>query len=317
MARNEIEEAFQEALEALLDGDSVEESLSQHPELADELRPLLETASWLSTSELPAPSLAYQARARARFEAAVRDRNRRRFGRGGTVRWIFPTTVAAGLALLLIAIGSAAFLGDHGNPFNNWATVAGDGDLVLKPNVLQKADTAISRIDSSIRNGEAINPDDVKDLKDANDAIVKAVQSGSLDASSKVAVQEIAGRQLQVLAQLEVTEGAATPQAEGTDAKASITAVVTVVGKALGIPTPVATPVATVTPTEAPQPTPTPAPTETPAPTPTATPQASVQPTQQASSAQPPAQGTPSAGSAQPQTQATPTPLPTSAPSNP
>lgn len=315
MERNDLENAFQECLDALLNGDSVEEALSRHAEMADELEPLLETAALLATAELPAPSLAYQMRARAHFEAAVRDRNRRKRAPRGAIRWIFPMSAAATMALAVIAIGSATFLMDSGSPLES--TSVQDGLVVLKPSLLQKADSAIQRIDNAIRNGDNLNSDDVKDLKDANDAIVKAVQSGSLDPSSRQAVQDIASKQLQVLAQIRQTEIASpgTPLPENSDdAKASITSVVTVVGKALGIPTAVVTPVDTVTPTEVPQPSPTavtsetPVPTETVEATPATTPEPPTpEPTQPANAGQSAPQSTPAST-------ATPTPTPSPAP---
>ncbi len=282
MVRKRIDVAFEDCLAAYRAGATIEECLSRYPEVAAELRPLLETALALVSAQLPPPALAYQLRAKERFEFAMRQKRRLHAGNpaASPFRWLFPASAAAVLALAAVAFASATLLTDSDQPLTGGSTFTPTQvtRLAIERSVFERADQAIARIGIAIRSGQPIDPTAIEDLKNANEKIAKAVENGGLDESTKQAVQTIAGKQLVVLAQIQHTEaesGIPAPDDSQT-AKATITAIIDVVDKTLGLPPVTPTVIKetpTVTPTEEPSPlpTPTPEPTQAPAPTPAPT----------------------------------------------
>src|SRR3972149_7199183 len=85
MKAREFESIFEECLSAHLEGRrSLGESLSLYPSLADELEPLLRTATEVAdTLGYYGPSREFQEEVRQRFLAAAAARRRERLGAGG------------------------------------------------------------------------------------------------------------------------------------------------------------------------------------------------------------------------------------------
>jgi hypothetical protein len=108
MARSKrIEEIFEECLERVFSGESIEQSVSQYPEQATELRGLLETAVAARKATIVEPSPEFRERARQQLQAVFRDRT------STPVRilkpaWNFqPKWAFALIAVLLILMGSS------------------------------------------------------------------------------------------------------------------------------------------------------------------------------------------------------------------
>lgn len=101
-----IEDIFNECLEAILDGRTVEECLREHPDEAEELRPLLETSAAMTrgiASIEPGPALKTSVMLRldeALQERYKREQKRRPLFHGGQPKWA--TAVAVVLVILII-----------------------------------------------------------------------------------------------------------------------------------------------------------------------------------------------------------------------
>jgi hypothetical protein len=75
MARSKrIEEIFEECLERVFSGESIEQCISQYPEQAAELRGLLETAVAARKATIVEPRPEFRERARLQLQAALRER---------------------------------------------------------------------------------------------------------------------------------------------------------------------------------------------------------------------------------------------------
>lgn len=97
----EFEAILDECLSAVAEGVSLQECLARHPQYAQRLRPLLETAAQVHAVAAPQPEQAAQAEGRRRFlarAAQLRQAQQRR--RPFLLR---PLTMAAALALFLLA----------------------------------------------------------------------------------------------------------------------------------------------------------------------------------------------------------------------
>jgi hypothetical protein len=109
----QIEEIFNECVERLRQGDSIENCLISYPEVASELELLLRTAmnvNWRASMVQPRPEFKYQARYRfinAQYAAAQEEEARARPTLFSLQRAWVP---ALGLVLLLIfsSVGTAA-----------------------------------------------------------------------------------------------------------------------------------------------------------------------------------------------------------------
>jgi hypothetical protein len=102
---------FEECLELMLDkGETVEECLRRYPEHAQELKPLLETATATKKATAVQPSPEFREKARQQFYAALSQmparKKRAGFSWGVSPRWATVVTVL--LALLLVSSGTVA-----------------------------------------------------------------------------------------------------------------------------------------------------------------------------------------------------------------
>ncbi len=103
----EFEEILNECLERLLlRGESVEQCLARYPELADELKPLLETAIAAKEASVVVPRSEFKARARYQFLSALKEVPKRK--RFFIWRSAWATALAFILAFLLIGSGTVA-----------------------------------------------------------------------------------------------------------------------------------------------------------------------------------------------------------------
>lgn len=100
-----IEEIFNECLDAILAGNTVEECLRQHPDEAEELRPLLEiSASMTRTLASLDPGPALKTSVMLRLDKAIQERHKREQRRPFFYAWQPKlATVVAGVCALLFA----------------------------------------------------------------------------------------------------------------------------------------------------------------------------------------------------------------------
>jgi hypothetical protein len=102
---------FEECLElVLVKGETIDECLRRYPEHAQELKPLLETATATKKATAVQPTPEFRERARQQFYAALRQmpaqKKRAGFSWVGPPRWA--TVVAVILAMLLVSGGTVA-----------------------------------------------------------------------------------------------------------------------------------------------------------------------------------------------------------------
>jgi hypothetical protein len=113
-----MHEVFEECLELVFGGESVEECLRRYPDQAKELRPLIETA--VATRKVMAaatPTAQFREKARQELYAAQRDLAATRAGRRRWLSWEWRPAwaVSLGVAVLVIMAGSGAVLASTGS----------------------------------------------------------------------------------------------------------------------------------------------------------------------------------------------------------
>ncbi len=108
MKKKEFDNIFDECLERILAGETLEQCLVRYPEQADELKPLLETVLAVKAASSVEPRSEFKARARYGFRSALQEKaapQRRSFW-GWVPRWA--TALAIFLVVLLAGGGTVA-----------------------------------------------------------------------------------------------------------------------------------------------------------------------------------------------------------------
>ena len=108
MKQKEFDNIFDECLERILDGETLEQCLARYPEQAAELKPLLETVLAVKKASAVEPRPEFKARARYQFRSALQEKvapQRRPFF-GWLPRWA--TALAIVLVVLLAGGGTVA-----------------------------------------------------------------------------------------------------------------------------------------------------------------------------------------------------------------
>jgi hypothetical protein len=291
MNARRLEEAFEECVAAYLEGRrSIEESLSLYPAFADELAPLLRTAVRLSDSfQKVSPPARVQERGLQRFLADARARRGLReltagsrkqswlAGFRGQRRLAF-AGAAALVAVLVIAVGSAAMLMGGGSDGSNTALNVSPSQTPVRPapEAVANIQTRISIIQGQVDRGEPVTRENISLLSDAASKLTQYEVQQSISQ-----VQDV----LQAASSLVTNIAKAQPEVAPEAQKAQDT--IRNVASSLGVnlpstttppagtpgataqPTPVPT---SAPPTEAPTVAPTPEATATTAPAPTDTP---------------------------------------------
>jgi len=106
-----LHEVFEECLELVINGESIEECLHQFPEYAGELKGLLETATAARKSMAVQPSIEFRQRARLQLQTALRAQAIKP-QRAGFLNWNWQSkwAVATASVLVLLVIGSGTVL---------------------------------------------------------------------------------------------------------------------------------------------------------------------------------------------------------------
>jgi hypothetical protein len=283
MNARRLEEIFEECVSAYLEGRrSIPESLQLYPAYAAELAPLLQTAVQLNDSfGKITPPAHVQNRVHSRFLSDARSRRQvssltrshRRSGlfTGFWERQRFGFAAAAGaIAVLVVAVGSAAMLTGGGN--------AGElGRNVTTAPASQRATPAtVTNIRSSTSNirdrGQAVRSEDIDQLVSATTDLTEVDHSEVLN--SKADVEQALREADSVLNQIAASPPDAAVAAQVQQAKDTLRSVASTFDIDLdATPTPTASPVPpTEPPTTAPTPAPTAEPTQAPTPEPTPVP---------------------------------------------
>ena len=274
-----LDEALAECLDSVESGDSIEECLARHPELARELEPLLRTAVGLQQLFEVDPRPSFQRAARQRFiTAALRPQRPRlvvvptpprRFSFGW--RW---APAAVGVPALAAAIALAVVLGlsDGGGGVGmrpgdvsvRMLTPATQTVPVPEPEeidqLVARLEVQLGQMQEQVDNGAVIPTETIQELKDINQSLEQTLPASPPEAAE--AASQIAGlldQQQQVLSTAS-EQGQVAPEAAG-----DVDEVIRIAGTIREVLAPTATPTAT----------PTPASSETPVSSPTATSEAS------------------------------------------
>jgi len=261
-----LEEALAECLDSVESGDRVEECLARHPELAQELEPLLLTAVGLQQLFDVDPRPSFQRAARQRFlTAALRPRRPRllvvptpprRFSFGW--RWA-PAAVGAPALAAAIALAVVLGLSDGGGGVGmgpgevtvRVITPAPSGTETVPVPEPEEIDQLVARLEvqlgqmqEQVDNGAVIATETIQELKDINQSLEQTLPA-SPPAATEAASEQIAGlldQQQQVLS--EATEqNQVAPEAAG-----DVNEVIRIAGTIQGLLAPTATPTSTPTP---------------------------------------------------------------------
>jgi hypothetical protein len=270
-----LDEALAECLDSVESGDSIEECLARHPELARELEPLLLTAVGLQQLFDVDPRPSFQRAARQRFiTAALRPQRPRllvvptpprRFSFGW--RWA-PAAVGAPVLAAAIALAVVMGLSGGGSGPEGRITV---GRITPAPSATQIAPAPepeeidklvaqlkvqLGQMQEQVAQGAVIPSQTIRDLKDINQSLEQTLPASPPEAAE--AASQIAGlldQQQQVLSTAS-EQGQVAPEAAG-----DVDEVIRIAGTIREVLAPTATPTST----------PTPASSETPVSLPTAT----------------------------------------------
>ena len=104
----ELDDIFNECLERLLNGETMEQCLTRYPDYASELKPLLETALNIKKATTIQPRPEFRANARLRFQAALNGKENK--PRRSFFNWLQQpqwAAVTAAVLLILLAGGTA------------------------------------------------------------------------------------------------------------------------------------------------------------------------------------------------------------------
>jgi len=257
-----LEEALAECLDSVESGDSIEECVARHPELARELEPLLLTALGLQQLFDVDPRPSFQRAARQRFlTAALRPRRPRllvvptpprRFSFGW--RWA-PAAVGAPALAAAIALAVVMGLSDGGGGVG-----MGPGEVTVRvitpaPSVpapepeeidrlVAQLEEQLGQMQQQVDNGAVIPSEDIQVLKDINQSLEQTLPASPPEAT-EAASEQIAGlldQQQQVLS--EATEqNQVAPEAAG-----DVDEVIRIAGTIQELLAPTATPTSTPTP---------------------------------------------------------------------
>lgn len=106
-----IHEVFEECLELVISGESIEECLHRYPEYSGELKGLLETATAARKSVAVQPSIEFRKRARLQLQTALREQALKPH-RTGFLNWNWQPrwAVATASVLVLLVLGSGTVL---------------------------------------------------------------------------------------------------------------------------------------------------------------------------------------------------------------
>ncbi len=278
MSARRLEEIFEECVTDYLEGRrSIEQSLSLYPALADELAPLLRTAVRLSDSfQKVSPPARVQERGLQRFLADARARRRlRELTEGGRKQswlagfWDQHRLAFAGaavlVAILAIAIGSAAMLTGGGGRTNPSVYQISSTPVRAKPEAVANIQTQISIIQGIRDRGERVTPENLSQLSDATSKLTPADVQQSISQ-----VQDVLQAASSLVTNVAASQPEVAPQAQQTQNTIRNVASSLGVDRPSSTTAPSGTPGATAQPTPVPtsEP-PTPAPTVAPTPEPT------------------------------------------------
>jgi hypothetical protein len=261
-----LEEALAECLDSVESGDRVEECLARHPELAQELEPLLLTAVGLQQLFDVDPRPSFQRAARQRFlTAALRPRRPRllvvptpprRFSFGW--RWA-PAAVGAPALAAAIALAVVLGLSDGGGGVGmgpgevtvRVITPAPSGTETVPVPEPEEIDQLVARLEvqlgqmqEQVDNGAVIATETIQELKDINQSLEQTLPASPPEAA-EAASQQIAGlldQQQQVLSTAS-EQGQVAPEAAG-----DVEEVIRIAGTIREVLAPTATPTSTPTP---------------------------------------------------------------------
>jgi hypothetical protein len=285
MGRGEFEEILEECLSALLEGRrTIEESLSLYPAWRGRLEPLLRAAEETAAAFNQDPPPYVKERGLQRFLDAARVRRRlRRLIPGPTAtpwwRWA-PTGLGAAAVVAVLAFVSATILAGDGRGLDGQVSVRPftptedvDSGAAPSQSPLERVQTQVAALETSLRQGEPVNVALLVELEEANMQLAADLGGpGEIGLIERLAVASVATRQFELLQELQDRSSPTQAQAveESLAAAAEVLAAVgaTPQPKAEPTPSPEASPSPTAPPSPAPSPTPGPQATPTPTPQP-------------------------------------------------
>jgi len=274
-----LDEALAECLDSVESGDSIEECLARHPELARELEPLLRTAVGLQQLFDVDPRPSFQRAARQRFiTAALRPQRPRlvvvptpprRFSFGW--RW---APVAVGVPALAAAIALAVVLGLSDGSSGTEGRIAfrmitplpSATQIVPAPEpeeierLVAQLEEQLDQTQAQVASGGVIPSETISGLKEINQSLEQTLPTSPPEAAEAVSQITDLLQQQETLLNEATEQGQVAPEAAG-----DVDEVIRIAGSIQELLVPTATPSST----------PTPASSETPASSPTATSEAS------------------------------------------
>ncbi len=145
MAGPDLESAFDDCVEALRAGESLEECLSRYPEYRADLEPLLRVVTEVWSIPRPALSPAAARAGEARLHRALAGRRRPLYRQVG-VGWL---TAAALLLVVLLGLGStvAAAQGNTEGPLSGLRVAAERLQLVIARSPAEQADVQLAGVE--------------------------------------------------------------------------------------------------------------------------------------------------------------------------
>jgi hypothetical protein len=265
--RTGLEEALAECLTSVERGGSVEECLARYPRLAQELEPLLLTATGLQQAYDVGPRPSFQRAARQRFLAAASRRGRplavapppRRFSFGW--RWA-PTAVGAPALAGAIALALVLGLSDGGGGTpEGFMTVS---PIALAPStpatvpapepgeidqLVARLEVQLGQMQEQVALGAVIQTETIQELKDINQSLEQTLPAAPPEAAEAASQIEGLLDQQQAVLSTASEQGQVAPEA--TDDVDDVIRIAGTIREVLA-PTPTPTPTATPAPTEPP-----------------------------------------------------------------
>lgn len=283
MGRGEFEEILEECLSALLEGRrTIEESLSLYPAWRGRLEPLLRAAEETAAAfnEDPPPYVKERGLQRFLDAARVRRRLRKMLSPQATAtswwRWA-PSGLGAAAVVAVLAFVSATILAGDGRGLDGQVSVrpftpTEDVDSGAGPSQspLERVQTQVAALETSLRQGEPVNVALLEELEQANMQLAANLgRPGEIGLIERLAVASVATKQYELLQELQDRSSLTQAQAvEGSlAAAAEVLAAVGATPQPKAEPTPSPEPSASPTAAPSPSPSPTPGPQATPTPT--------------------------------------------------
>lgn len=149
---NKLNEILNECLEAMAKGQSIEACLEKHPDQADALRPLLETALWARQALAIRPRPDFREKARLQFRAAVRNSLAAKEPRRFHLRFGMAGAVSLVLVVLISGISTVAVAGNSmpDEPLYPVKLISEQTRVALAPSPIKKAVVHVRLADSRV-----------------------------------------------------------------------------------------------------------------------------------------------------------------------